>query len=145
MRGYQLYLIEEEFAVHYFGREHMFFQLFQDYEAASGEMKTLLGKQIQFITKPIPELKLHQTINKELKRKKDFISEENAYHINVGKRSMARLMLFDRFISLKAAGSYDAETCFFEVLRKNESSFMAIDLEHNKYGWLRPIKERKFV
>lgn len=36
MRTYQLYLIDEPFASHYFGREQMFYQLFKEYEQATG-------------------------------------------------------------------------------------------------------------
>ncbi|QED47643.1 sporulation inhibitor of replication protein SirA [Cytobacillus dafuensis] len=145
MRAYQLYLIEEEFASHYFGRERMFFQLFQEYENSTGSLKSILAKQIQYITKPIPGLKLHQYINQQLYRTKDFQTKKGAYYIEKGKRSKARLEIKDKYLILKASGNYDAETCFFEVLRKSESSFLAIDMKHHQYGWLKPIKERKLV
>ncbi|MBU8877934.1 sporulation inhibitor of replication protein SirA [Bacillus sp. FJAT-29790] len=145
MRAYRLYLIEEEFASHYFGRERMFFQLFQEYENSSGTLKSIIAKQIQFITKPIPGLKLHQYINQQLFRKKDFLTKKGAYYIEMGKRSHAKLEVYDQCLVLKANGNYDAETVFFEVLRKSESSFLAIDIQHHRYGWLKPIKERKFV
>ncbi|WP_026583318.1 sporulation inhibitor of replication protein SirA [Bacillus sp. J33] len=145
MRAYQLYLIEDEFASHYFGRERMFFQLFEEHEHSTGEMKSILSKQIDFVTKPIPGLKLHQYIHQQLQRKKGFLRENGAYYIEMSKRSRAKLEIFDRCLVLEAAGSYEAETVFFEVLRKSESSFLAIDLQHQRYGWLKPIKERKFV
>lgn len=145
MRVYQLYLIEEEFASHYFGRERMFFQLFQEYEKSSGELNLILGKQIQYITKPIPGLKLRQYINQQLYRKQNFRSRKGLYYIETGKRSKASLELFDQSLVIEACGNYDAETVFFEVLRKSESSFLAIDIRHHRYGWLKPIKERKFV
>ncbi|MBP2240235.1 hypothetical protein J2Z40_000788 [Cytobacillus eiseniae] len=145
MRAYQLYLIEEEFASHYFGRERMFFQLFQEFEKSSGTLNAIISRQIQYITKPIPGLKLHQYINQQLHRKNDFLAEKGAYYIKMGKRSTARLEVNDQSLILEANGNYDAETVFFEVLRKSEASFLAIDLAHQRYGWLKPIKERKFV
>ncbi|MFE8695076.1 sporulation inhibitor of replication protein SirA [Cytobacillus sp. FJAT-53684] len=145
MRAYQLYLIEEEFASHYVGREKMFFQLFQEFEESSGALKSILSKQIQFITKPIPGLKLHQYINQHLYRKNDFLAKKGAYYIKVGKKSNAKLEVKDQSLILEASGNYDAEAIFFEVLRKSESFFLAIDLKHHRYGWLKPIKERKFV
>lgn len=145
MRFYQLYLIEEEFASHYFGRERMFFQLFQEFEYAAGAMKSILARQIQFITKPIPGLKLHQYINQQMYRNKDFLAQKGIYYLEMGKRSSAKLEINDRCIILKASGNYDAETIFFEILRKSESSFLAIDIDHHRYGWLKPIKERKLV
>ncbi|CAM3430376.1 sporulation inhibitor of replication protein SirA [Cytobacillus oceanisediminis] len=145
MRAYQLYLIEDEFASHYFGRERMFFQLFEEFEHSSGEMKSILSKQIDFVTKTIPGLRLHQYIHQQLQRKKDFFIKKSAYYIEMNKKSKAKLEVFDRCLVLEAAGSYEAETVFFEVLRKSESSFLAVDLQHHRYGWLKPIKERKFV
>lgn len=145
MRTYQLYLIEDEFASHYFGRERMFFQLFEEHHYSFGSMKDILSKQIHFITKPIPTLRLHQHLNQQLQRMKDFRVEKGTYYIDNGKISSAKLDVFDKYIRLEASGSYDAETIFFEILRKNESSYLAIDLSHHRYGWLKPIKERKFV
>jgi hypothetical protein len=145
MRAYQLYLIEEEFATHYFGRERMFFQLFDEFEKSNGYLKNILLKQIQFITKPIPALRLHQYLNQQLYHQKGFLYENGTYYLEMGKRSRARLEIKDKCLILEASGSYEAETIFFEVLRKAESSFLAIDLKHHRYGWLKPIKERKFV
>lgn len=145
MRAYQLYLIEEEFASHYFGRERMFFQLFKEFEESSGELKSIIARQIQFITKPIPVLKLHQYINQQLYRKQDFLVKKGAYYVEMGKRSKARLELLDQSLVIESSGNYDAEAVFFEVLRKSESTFLAIDIPHHRYGWLKPMKERKFV
>ena len=36
MRTYQIYLIEDEFAHHYFGRERLFFNLFLEYIQTTG-------------------------------------------------------------------------------------------------------------
>ncbi|MFE8699187.1 sporulation inhibitor of replication protein SirA [Cytobacillus sp. FJAT-54145] len=145
MRTYQLYLIEDDFASHYFGREKMFFQLFNEFNESIGEMRSILTKQVDYITKPIPSIRLHQYLNLQLQRMKDFRTEQGVYYIENGKLSSAKLEIFDKYISICSYGSYDAETIFFEVLRKHESSFLAIDLEHYRYGWLKPIKERKFV
>lgn len=145
MRTYQLYIIDDEFASHYFGRESMFFQLFKEYEDAAGDLQSILAKQIMFITKPIPSIRLHQYIQQQLQNTKGFKLSQGTYIIEYGKNSSARLEIFDRWVVVEAQGSYEAETCFFEVLRKNEGAFLAVDVHNNRYGWLKPIKERKFV
>jgi len=146
VRKYQLYLIEDEFATHYFGRERLFFQLFQEYQKANGELKFITQKQVSYITKKVEVLKIHQLIQKQLGKIKGFKAEQGAYSIELsGKLSTAKLEVFQDLITIDAQGSYEAETAFFEVLRKCESSFLALDLEHQRYGWLKPIKERKFV
>jgi Sporulation inhibitor of replication protein SirA len=146
VRKYQLYLIEDEFATHYFGRERLFYQLFQEHQKANGELKFITQKQISYITKKVEVLKIHQLVQKQLGRIKGFKAEHGAYSIELsGKLSTAKLEVFQDLITIDAQGSYEAETAFFEVLRKCESSFLALDLEHQRYGWLKPIKERKFV
>ncbi|MBT2700362.1 sporulation inhibitor of replication protein SirA [Bacillus sp. ISL-40] len=146
MRKYQLYLIEDEFATHYFGRERLFFQLFHEHHKSNGELKFITQKQISYITKKVEVLKIHQLIQKQLGKIKGFKAEHGAYSIELsGKLSTAKLEVFQDLITIDAQGSYEAETAFFEVLRKCESSFMALDLEHQRYGWLKPIKERKFI
>ena len=146
VRKYQLYLIEDEFAAHYFGRERLFFQLFQEHQTAYDELKFITQKQISYITKRVEVLKIHQLIQKQLGKIKGFKADHGAYTIFLsGKLSTARLEVFHDLITVEAEGSYEAETAFFEVLRKCESSFLALDLDHECYGWLKPIKERKFI
>ncbi len=145
MRTYQLYLFDDEFASHYFGKERMVYQLFKDYKEAIGEYKRILEKQIDFILKPIEELKIHRFVTQHLQNNKDFYINNGTYYLEIGKRSTAKLVVHRNCLVLKANGNYEAETIFFEVLRKTESSFIAIDLDHQRYGWLKPIKERKFV
>ena len=146
VRKYQLYLIEDEFAAHYFGRERLFYQLFMEHQTAVGELKFITQKQISYISKRVEVLKIHQLIQKQLGKVKGFRADHGAYTLYLsGKLSTARVEVFQELISVEAEGSYEAETAFFEVLRKCESSFLAIDLEHERYGWLKPIKERKFI
>ena len=75
VRKYQLYLIEDEFAAHYFGRERMFYQLFKEHENANGELKFITSKQISYITKTVEVLKIHQLIQKQLGKNKGFRAE----------------------------------------------------------------------
>lgn len=146
VRKYQLYLIEDEFAAHYFGRERMFFQLFQEYGLANGELKMIIKKQIHYITKPLPTLRIHQLIQQQLGKLRGLQLNQGNYTIEFnGRKSRAELEISGTMITIDASGSYDAETIFFEVLRKCEDSFLAIDFEHQRFGWLKPIKERKFV
>lgn len=146
MRNYRLYLIEDEFAAHFFGKERLFFQLFQENEYSYGEQKEITKRQINYITKPLSVLKIHQLIQKQLGKVRGFTEDSGTYIMELsGKLSAAYLQISDKYLSIKANGSYEAETVFFEILRKSESSFLAIDLEHFRFGWLKPIKERKLI
>ena len=83
VRNYQLYLIEDEFAAHYFGREQMFFRLFQEYEKSNGTLKQITKRQINFITKPVQVLKIHQLIQKQLGKINGFKADHGTYFIEL--------------------------------------------------------------
>ena len=144
MRTYQIYLIEDEFAQHFFGRERLFFNLFLEYIQTTGSLKSILQKQIEFVTKAIPKQQLERTITKQIQNKKNFRFENGEYYIE-NNNSRAILLIHDDFLVVKAEGNYVAETVFFECIRKCGASFLAIDFDHDRFGWLKPIKERKFV
>lgn len=145
MRTYQLYLIDEGFASHYFGKERLIFQLFKEHEEAFGELKSIFKKQIDFITKPINGFRIQHFLQQNLQKNKFFNYESGIYYLDMGKKGFAQLEMKEDYMILQAKGQYDAETAFFEVLRKAEASFLAIDLQNRHCGWLKPIKERKFI
>lgn len=123
----------------------MFLRLFKEYEESKGDMQTILLKQIYYITNSIPSIRLHQYLQQQLQKMKGFYMDQGVYVIEYGRNSLARLRVYERYLSLEAQGSYEAETCFFELLRKNEGTYLAIDINDDRCGWLKPIKERKFV
>lgn len=145
MRVYLIYLIEDEFAEYFYGRENKFVELFIAQSKEKGALQTVVQKQIQYITKPLPYLELHKHLSHFVQRKEFYIkgkvycvrpnSDEEGAELTVGERSL----------QLKAWGGYSAESAFFEALRKFDGRFLAMDMEHNQYGWVKPIKERKFV
>ncbi|SFC09752.1 Protein of unknown function [Bacillus sp. OV322] len=146
MRNYRIYLIEDEFAYHFYGREKMFFNLFLEYTNASGEKKSILQKQIEYVTKTIPEKQLQSEIKNKTTKKNNITSQNGVYLLdNTRGFSKAALIIHVDYLALKADGNFEAETAFFECIRKCDSNFLALDFDNNRYGWLKPIKERKFV
>ncbi|MBH9965338.1 sporulation inhibitor of replication protein SirA [Rossellomorea oryzaecorticis] len=144
MRNYQIYWIEKSFANHYYGRERMFFGLFSDWERSSGDLNQIISKQVEFITKPIPYLPTQRILQHEL------VKVEGAKWIDTtaiieGEDSGANLSMNERSISIEAWGPNDCEYLFFEILRRNMGHLLAIDLDNERYGWLKPIKQRKFI
>lgn len=69
MRTYQIYLIEDEFAHHYYGREKLFFNLFLEYIQARGRLKSILQKQIEYVTKTVPIIQLQLAIEQRLQKR----------------------------------------------------------------------------
>ncbi|MFT4416848.1 sporulation inhibitor of replication protein SirA [Fredinandcohnia humi] len=146
MREYHIYLIEKEFAAHYFGRESLIYHLFLEHKQSINEKKKVLFKQIEFITRSIPALRIQQKIESSLSHYSSYRVESNTHTLEWNEfNSYAILTINNQYIHLQSTGSYEAETAFFETLRKYDSCFLAMDFTKNKYGWLNPIRERKFV
>ncbi|WP_433750022.1 sporulation inhibitor of replication protein SirA [Falsibacillus pallidus] len=146
MRSYQIYFIEDEFAGHYYGREKMFYQLFHEHQNSIGELKTILDMQVNYITKSIPFLPFHRLLINHLQKRKDFSFDGCSYQVGLTtKVNGAELLWHERSLQLCAWGSYDSEFAFFEVLRQFDGRLLAIDLENQRFGWVKPIKERKYV
>lgn len=146
MRNYQIYLIEDEFAMHYYGREKLFFNLFLEYINSKGYHKSILQKQIEYVTKDIPFSKLSMALAERRNPTHDHVSENEVYYTETKNgTSKAALVIGKDYLHLKSEGTYEAETEFFESIRKCESGFLALDFENKHFGWLKPIKERKFV
>ncbi|MDQ0230409.1 hypothetical protein J2S19_001665 [Metabacillus malikii] len=148
MRHYYIYLIEEEFASHYFGRESKIFHLFQDFHwtTVRSQHTETIERQINYITKPIPTLFIHQLISTQLKNRKEYQRNEQLHLLKLsGGRGNATLIVKDHYLELSSDGNFEGETIFFEVLRKFDPCFFAMDIQNNKYGWLNPIKERNYV
>lgn len=146
MRSYQIYLIEDVVAEYYYGRERMFFNLFAEYNLVTGSLKRIIQKQIEYITKPMPVLHIHYLLGQAFMKKKDFTIEDKYYkYIESDLYHGVELFVDDQMLRLNAWGDYDTESAFLEVLQKYDGRLLAIDLEHERYGWLKPIKERKYV
>ena len=144
MRNYHIYWIEDTFVQHYYGRERMFYQLFSEWEASAGELSEIISKQVEYITKPIPYLPTHRLLQHEL------TTVENAEWIDSyakieKKDSGATLVLNEKWMTIQAWGPDDSEYIFFEILRRNMGQLLAIDIENERFGWLKPIKQRKFI
>jgi Sporulation inhibitor of replication protein SirA len=145
MRTYQVYLIEDEFVQHFFGREKLFFNLFLEYIQSTGSLRSILQKQIEYVTKIIPKQQVEIMIKQQMQKKKNFRVCNEEYYIDNNGASQATLSIHDDVLVVRAEGNYVAETAFFECIRKCGTSFLAIDFDHERFGWLKPIKERKFV
>lgn len=100
---------------------------------------------MDFITLPISRWMIENQLYSALQRNKSFQYKDGTFYIENGNLSSATLTIKDNSLFIEAKGYYDAESIFFEIIRKYEPSFLAIDVENGRFGWLKPIKERNFV
>jgi hypothetical protein len=144
MRRYDIYLIEDEFALHYFQKEHLMYQLFMEYNQAENQRDACMKKQIEYITKAIPVMQLQWMMERQFaKDANGKVLSDMEYEYQT-ETSRARLQLAGDFVFMQAEGTVEAETVFFELLRKLNPCFLAMNYRENVYGWLNPVKQRKF-
>ena len=145
MRTYYIYLIEKEFAEYFYGRESKFYELFAADRYAMGEFKEIVQRQIHFITKSLPYLEIHKLLSQSVQKKRIQISGKVYCTPYKTQEGGAELTIGERCLELKAWGGFEAESVFFEELRKFDGRFLAVDIDHKRYGWIRPVKERKYI
>ncbi|WP_096199539.1 sporulation inhibitor of replication protein SirA [Bacillus sp. FJAT-45350] len=145
MRNYTIYLIEEEVARHYFGQESKLFHLFLEQLRSSEEKGTVIQKQIEYITSPIPVLHIQQLVKQQFKGSTDYRLIKDRHYYTLRPDSHAELMIQPDKLILSADGNFEVETVFFEGIRKWSPCFFAVDLDHFRYGWLNPIKQMKLI
>jgi len=146
MRNYQVYLIKNRFVGPYIGRENKFFGLFYDFLHSKDVQRRIIGRQILYITKPIPVQELCNLLDNH----PNITVLNGVYYVRLkGKtatfKSTAQLQIHNHLLNISSEGGYDAETILFECIRKIDAHFLAVDLENKRYGWLKPVKERKFI
>ncbi|WP_088105198.1 sporulation inhibitor of replication protein SirA [Halalkalibacter urbisdiaboli] len=146
MRHYDLYLLEEEIARHYFGQESKLFHLFLERSKATIEQRLIIDKQVAYISKPLPSLLLQQKLKHALKFVANYQMKKQTHYVELHHpESCAELIIYENKLSLTSEGSLEAETLFFEVLRKIDPCFFAVNLEGYRFGWLNPIKQVKLL
>ena len=150
VRHYQIYLMKDQYASDYLGKEHLLYILFKDFSSSAGKSSWIIGRQILFVTKRLPTYVLKQYINQEMKYNGNIRYIDDVYYViqkekNGNIKSSAKLRIHNRVMILSAEGNYEAETILFECIRKCANSFLAVDLKSERYGWLKPIKERKLI
>lgn len=145
MRTYYIYMIKDEFADYFYGHESRFYQLFSGSRHSSGELLDIIQKQIAYITEPLPYLELHKLFTRNAQQNTILIQGNSYYAGKMKARKSAELTIEESYLLLHAKGGFDSETLFFEVLRKYEGHFFAVDFEHERYGWIKPVKERKYI
>jgi hypothetical protein len=143
MRKYDIYLIEEEFALHYFQKEPVMYQLFLEYKTSGKDYDIYVKKQIEYITKKVPILQLQFMIENRLGRSHGFVSFSSGEYGYKTENGSVRLVLKHDYIYMEAEGNVEAETVFFEILRKLSPCFLAMNFEDHVHGWLNPVKQRK--
>ncbi|WP_176222235.1 sporulation inhibitor of replication protein SirA [Tuberibacillus sp. Marseille-P3662] len=147
MRHYYIYLIENEVARSFFGKEAKLFQLFvETFHTHDPFNREQLHKQVAYITKKIPVHEIETNIQQQLASSSEFTVNQGEYMIHsVYGQSMAKLAIDHNVMHMEATGDLRSETVFFEVLRNIDPCFLAIDAGHQRFGWLAPVKHAHLI
>lgn len=145
MRTYVIYLIKDEFAEYFYGSERKFYELFTAERRTLGELNEIIKRQVAYVTKPLPYLELHRLLSQSVNKKKIYMKNKAYCTGRIKERTGAELLIEKSWIKLQAWGGFESESIFFEILRKFDGRFFAIDLDEARYGWIKPVKERKYI
>lgn len=147
MRHYTIYLIEDDVAKSYFGKEDKLYDLFKEARQTRHPLyRRQLERQIQYITKIIPLFYFDKKLVEMLDKTPGYQLIGNKHMMKGFKGdSYAELAISEQYIVMKASGSFEAETSFFEALRQMTPYFIAVDFNHDRYGWLKPIKNAHLI
>ncbi len=148
MAKYSLFIFDEDVAHRYYGKEAKLYHLFVEHHKATGSFKELIGKQIDYITKPIPVLRLQQQLNSAFQAEKRYSCSGNRHTLKGRSRgTKVELVLEKEAVYLTSSGNdgMEEEMMFFEVLRKSEPTFFAVSFDKEQYGWLKPFKRDMFL
>ena len=143
MRTYFIYHIKEEFADFFYGREYCFYNLFTDVEK-QGAKKDILKQQIKYITNPLHYPMLEQYFRQAVQKDKIY-HENDKFYTRVNQGETTELNIESNLLKVKASGSLGSETIFFDILRNFSGHLLAVDFENKRYGWIKPVKQRKIV
>jgi hypothetical protein len=139
MREFFVYLITKEVAHSYYGKENKLFQLFFEEQRSKGIYKTILQKQVSYITSLLSVSQLEEHFWSHLSETYEWRLEGETYSLSC-RNSTVHLELNDHYLHLYSIGNFEAETIIFEALRHYDSYFLAMDYGERKYGWLSPFK-----
>ena len=140
MKTYELYLIQEDIAKSYFGREYLFLIYLLDFQNLGPFRRKVLYKQMMYITKPLQVMKIHHKLEQALRVLGKYDRTHHTHTLYTG-AEYGEIMVKPHYIRMNTSGNVSMETTFFEVLRKCELTFLAMDYENTKYGWLNPLKQ----
>ncbi|WKB34737.1 sporulation inhibitor of replication protein SirA [Terrilactibacillus sp. S3-3] len=95
MRQYEIYLIEDEIARHYFGTEWKLYDLFlESKQVEEGKLKHVIQKQIRYVIRPIPLQKVEGHLMSKCRRLPGYKADRHRHTVNdPGDDSFARLEL----------------------------------------------------
>jgi hypothetical protein len=145
LRHYYIYSIEDKVAEMFFGEESKLFHLFLEAKTTRSYSRLqILRKQIDYITKPIAASVLENGICNALRYRNDYDPSEG-YHLLKMCNSRAALTLTEGCMLMESSGNFEAETTFFEILRRLQRCLLAMDFHEQRYGWLNPIKQTNLV
>ncbi|WP_171051675.1 sporulation inhibitor of replication protein SirA [Alteribacter natronophilus] len=147
MRSYDLFLINEEVALVYYGFESKLFHLFREHRYANSELKEITGRQVRYIRKPIDEAEISTWLQRACTDMAGYEKNGQAVHCftSEDRKSRAVLTLGKHAMTLESEGSFELETAIFDTLREYDDFFFAADYDNARYGWLKPLKSFRIV
>lgn len=145
MKTYHFYVIRDEIVQSYFGKEHLMFDLFIRFvQARSLSMQKVLYKQIQYITKPLPQLELQRYLEQTLTPQLLYIKKGNMHAIYTTDGQLCgKLVMKQQLAQLHLMENRELEQLFFGILKQLNTPIFALEDKQEQYGWIYSVKQER--
>ena len=111
MKTYELYLIQEDIAKAYFGREYLFLIYLLDFQNLGPFRKKVLYKQMMYITMPLQVMKIHHKLEQALRVLGKYDRTHHTHTLYTG-AEYGEIMVKPHYIRMNTSGNISMETTF---------------------------------
>ena len=110
MKTYELYLIQEDIAKAYFGREYLFLIYLLDFQNLGPFRRKVLYKQMMYITMPLQVMKIHHKLEQALR----VLVNDRTHHTHTlyTGAEYGEIMVKPHYIRMNTSGNISMETTF---------------------------------
>ncbi|HAM80433.1 sporulation inhibitor of replication protein SirA [Ornithinibacillus bavariensis] len=137
MKEYMVYLIKEEFAIHYYYKSDILYRFLQEYH--DEQSRNDLRMQFNFITKGFPKESLTSQLIRQPKN--TLYKEKRSEFVELGNRHYyIALHIYEKHIKFRCETLQDAEELLFATLRRIYPYIFIVDNHYENYGWISPVR-----
>ncbi|WP_053219571.1 sporulation inhibitor of replication protein SirA [Virgibacillus senegalensis] len=139
MPNYSIFLVNSEFASHYFYRSEILYRFLSKYDVYP--IDSVAYKQSRYVTAEIPVQQLMDYLAFCHPGENTFQTGTNKLRLET-QSDFAELLIDRSCLQGRSSSFAGAENVLFQYLRRFDSRFFIIEYESEKYGWISPIGKR---
>ena len=109
------------------------------------ELRKIVDKQVNYIIQEIPEVKIQQLMENAVATNTITKLSSTHFRIETNLSQYAEMEIKFPFIRIITDQCNHLEWAFFNLLRSFNGRLLAVNLEEEHVGWIKPLKIKAFV